>query len=48
MENFINYENEIENFITSIKSNSKKKFISGESYIPSAGKIIDKNALELV
>lgn len=48
MENFINYENEIENFITSIKSNSKKKFITGESYIPSAGKIIDKNEIKLM
>ena len=46
MENFINYKREISNFVKDIGLNFKRKFIPGKSYIPSAGKIIDKNEIE--
>ena len=46
MENFINYKREISNFVKDIGLNFKSKFIPGKSYIPSAGKIIDKNEIE--
>ena len=46
MENFINYKKEISNLTSSIKFNLKNKFIPGKTYIPSAGKIIDKDEVE--
>ena len=46
MENFINYKKEISKLTSSIKFNLKNKFIPGKTYIPSAGKIIDKDEVE--
>jgi len=46
MQNFTNYKKEISNLTKSIKFSTKKKFIAGKTYIPSAGKIIDKNEVE--
>ena len=46
MQNFIDYKKEISNLTKSIKFSSKTKFIAGKTYIPSAGKIIDKNEVE--
>ena len=46
MENFINYKKEISNLTSSIKFNLKNKFIPGKTYIPSAGKIIDRDEVE--
>ena len=43
MQNFTNYKKEISNLTKSIKFSTTKKFIAGKTYIPSAGKIIDKN-----
>jgi CDP-4-dehydro-6-deoxyglucose reductase, E1 len=46
MENFINYKKEISKLTSSIKFNLKNKFIPGKTYIPSAGKIIDRDEVE--